>query len=182
MSEFNTSSDLLYVLSAICRRFTKKSQKIEKKIGNIYKNADTGELSYTLVMDRYGYSDNMSTKHCDLSDVKLPFLFKCSCCGKYRRKCKHGTICKCSPHYIHNECIKCILFENIESIEMIEKEYFKRDTYDYEQIVNKILMDANKSARTCRYGVNPLYRCLYSELVELHKTVYKKILVDILSV
>jgi hypothetical protein len=84
----------------------------------------------TKVFDEYGYSDNMSTKHCYINSVESVFVFKCSGCGKYKSKCKHGIICKCNPDCIHDECIQCMLFERGESIVIIDR-FRYGETYDY---------------------------------------------------
>jgi hypothetical protein len=42
----------------------------------------------------------------------------------------------------------------------------------------KILMDANRSAKTSKYGVKPSYDCLYDEVSDLHRNIYKKMMDD----
>lgn len=179
MSDF-TVSDLLYVketIGGICDY--NKSCERECKIVRIYSDR-SGKIMVTKVFDEYGYSDNMSTKHCELSDVEWFFLFKCSGCGKYKHKCKHGIMCKCNPDCINEECIQCILFERVESGTILDKnygDYFHsssyQDTYEYKKMSNKIIMDAVVSAKKCDYGVEPLYDCLYDDIMKLHKDIYK---------
>jgi hypothetical protein len=138
------------------------------------------------VIDEYGYSDNMSTKHCDLFEVDICFCFKCPGCGKYNPKCKHGVLCKCNPDCIihsegNSECIQCILFDRVESNIMndhlVYGDYY--GSHDYKKMTQKILNDAIKSSKTYKYGVKPLYNCLYDDIVNLHRDNYKKIIDDI---
>ena len=178
MSDFNTS-DLLHIKDTVQQRdgYNKASGR-ECTIGRIYMLERGGELMVTKVFDKYGYSDNMSMKHCELSSVESVFVFKCSGCGKYKSKCKHGIICKCNPDCIHDECIQCILFEGVESMVIIDKLIYGESSY-YDKMMYNILMDAVRSSKTCRYGVKPTYDCLYDEASDLHRDIYKKMMDDI---
>lgn len=182
MSDF-TVSDLLYVKKTIGgqRHGYNKSCKREYKISRIYYSGTTGKMMAAKVFDEHGYSDNMSTKHCDLVEVEICFVFKCPDCGKYNPTCKHGVICKCNPDCIHNECIQCVLFDGVESDIMMDHlaygDYY--GSSDYRKMTRAITKDAIKSSKTYKYGVKPLYNCLYDDILNLHRDIYKRVLDDI---
>lgn len=174
-SEF-TVSDLLYVKDIVgCNQdYNKYCNKNEYKICRIYEN-NSGAIMVSKVVDKYGYSDNMSTKHCSLYVIECLFLFQCLICNKRVSKCKHGFICECNSNCVDADCIECILFEGRISNIIDDRRYFS-NIEAYSKLQSIVVTDANESGKIYKHGVNPLYNCIYPRLSIFHRNIYKKML------